>query len=176
MRLAYAALCLALAPACTISWGGDDDVICPLEADDGNGISAPLPGLLNPWNLQCEYYGGGTGCSGAEEADRAPPPTWGSCDSTCGGLDETTCIATAACRTAYDHNCLLTDGPCPALTPFLGCFPVDTTGPVQGICEGLDAFECSRHDNCLATYNESNGLRQFQLCLPELAPQCGDCG
>ena len=100
-----------------------------------------------------------------------------------------TCIGTSACRTAYDHACLLTDGPCPALTPFLGCYPVDTSGPVQGVCEGLDVWECSRHDDCLATYspgpscsdgfdNDGDGViddsdectKEFRLCMPELNP------
>jgi hypothetical protein len=173
MRLAYAALALALAPACTLHFGDGDDIVC-LQDQDDEGFAAPAPGLLNPFNLQCEYFGGGGGCGAVE--DRAPTPSWGSCLSECGGLDEAVCVETAACRTAYDHNCLLTDGPCPALTPYLGCFPTDTTGPVQGTCEGLDAQECSRHDDCLATYTESGGIRQFQLCLPELRQECGDCG
>jgi hypothetical protein len=181
MRIAYAALALLLTPACVIHWGGDDDdIICPLNAeDDGEGFAAPAPGLRNPFNLQCEFFGGGGGCRGGleGEADLAPVPTWGQCESTCDFLAENECIATSACRTAYDHNCLLTDGPCPALTPFIGCFPVDTTGPVQGSCEGLDAQECSRHDNCLSTYTvDSGGVRQFSLCMPELTPECGDCG
>jgi hypothetical protein len=182
MRLAYAALASALlsglVPACTVYWGddGDDDVICPLAGASDEAIAVPAPGLRNPFNLQCEFFGGGGSGCGAVDGDLAPVPTWGQCGSACDGLDESACGFTAGCRTAYDHACLLTDGPCPALTPFLGCFPTDTTGPVQGACEGLDAFECSRHDNCLSTYSENNGVRAFQLCLPELTPECGDCG
>lgn len=172
MRLAYLALALTL-PACTIYWGDDDDVYCPATAGDQNGLAAPIAGQVNPWTLECEYYGGGGGCSTLEE-DRAPPPTWGYCESQCTGLDETACVNTSGCRTAYDHNCLLTDGPCPLFTPYLGCFAVDMTGPVQGSCEGLDALECSRHDDCLSTYS-SETPRQFRLCLPELET-CGDCG
>lgn len=176
MRFAYLALALTL-PACTIYWGdGDDDIICPAGAvAPGEGLAAPIPGQVNPWTLECEYYSYGGGCYGANEADFAEPPTWGYCESQCTGLDESTCVDTTGCRTAYDHNCLLTDGPCPALTPYIGCFAVDMTGPVQGACEGLDGFECSRHDNCLSTYS-SDAPRQFQLCMPELILECGDCG
>jgi hypothetical protein len=181
-RLAFAvpALLLLAAPACTIYWGGDDDIICP-ELDQAG---APQPGLLNPWNLQCEYFGGG-GCGGCgacdlAEADAIALPSWGSCASSCIGLDELQCAWTPACRTVYDDTCLLTDGPCPALTPFMGCFPVDETGPVQGECVGLDAWECSRHDDCLATYSpDASGVPQFVQCARELLFECppnADCG
>lgn len=176
MRLAYLALAFASLPACTIVWGdGDDDVICPAGAvGDAEGAAAPIPGQINPVTLECQYFGGGGGCQGYP-ADLAQPPTWGYCDSQCTGLDEGACVNTAGCRTAYDHNCLLTDGPCPALTPYIGCFAVDQTGPVQGACADLDAFECSRHDDCLATYS-SETPRQFRLCMPEFVFECGDCG
>jgi hypothetical protein len=182
MRLAYAAVLAAIllvAPACTIYWGDDgDDIYCPA----GDQEPGRDPGLVNPYTLQCESFGGGGGCGaiGAAdvdaESDALALPPWGSCASACIGLGESQCIATPACRTTYDHACLLTDGPCPLLTPFLGCYPVDTTGPINGTaCDGLDAWECSRHDDCLATYTTGTG---FQLCAPELAtvPECGDCG
>jgi hypothetical protein len=173
MRFAYFALAIATLPACTIVWGdGDDDVICPGAVGDQNGLAAPIPGQVNPFTLECQFFGGGGGCSGE---DRAEPPTWGYCESQCTGLSESACVNTSGCRTAYDHNCLLTDGPCPALTPYIGCFAVDMTGPVQGACEGLDGFECSRHDDCLSTYSSATP-RQFQLCMPELIVECGDCG
>lgn len=175
--LAVAVSTLALAPACTIEWGDEDDIYCPANAEEA-ADRIPAPGLLNPANLQCEYFDSGGGCdSGSLAEDEAfAVPSWASCDASCFGFDESTCISTAGCRTAYDHACLLTDGPCAALVPFIGCYPVDTSGPIQGACEGLDAFACSQHDDCLATYTESGGVRQFTLCMPELTPECGDCG
>lgn len=183
MRFACLAVLLALVPACTIHWGGDDDIICP----GGEEEPGRDPGLVNPYTLVCETFGGGGGgcgrgtpCPAADtnnESDAIAFPSWGSCASSCIGLTETQCIATPACRTTYDYACLFTDGPCPALTPFLGCYPVDTTGPVNGTsCEGLDAWECSRHDDCLGAYSPDVGFRQ---CAPEPVPECPpntDCG
>ncbi|HUQ07157.1 MAG TPA: hypothetical protein VM261_31920 [Kofleriaceae bacterium] len=180
MRLAFLAAVLLVAPACTIYWGGDDDdtINCPA----GDQEPGRDPGLVNPWTLVCESFGGGGGCGaiGAAdidaESDALALPSWGSCASACIGLTESECIATPACRTTYDYACLFTDGPCPLLTPFLGCYPVDTTGPVNGTsCQGLDAWECSRHDDCLGAYSPTAG---FQQCAPELdtVPECGDCG
>lgn len=180
MRLAFVAVVLAIAPACTIYWGGDDDIDCPAGGQEP-GLD---PGLVNPVTLQCETFGGGgCGCgpcpateAGGNESDAIAFPSWGSCASPCIGLGESECITTPACRTAYDYACLFTDGPCPALTPFLGCYPVDTTGPVNGTpCEGLDAWECSRHDDCLGAYSPDVG---FRICAPELTPECpgADCG
>lgn len=183
MRLALVAvLALATAPACTIHWGGDDDIICP-QGGEEPGIADP--GLVNPQNNQCEWFGGGgcgcgTPCPALADAEAdalAPVPSWGSCASPCIGLTENQCINTPACRTAYDWGCLFTDALCPLETPFLGCYPVDTTGPVNGTsCEGLDAWECSRHDDCLGAYSPDVGFRQ---CAPELVPECppnADCG
>jgi hypothetical protein len=170
MRLAFSAVVvLAAVSACTIHWGGDDDIYCPA----GDQEPGRDPGFVNPYTLVCESFGGGTGCGAiagdsSAEADALAIPSWGSCASPCIGLTESQCITTPACRTTYDYACLFTDGPCPALTPFLGCYPVDTTGPVQGSCEGLDAWECSRHDDCLAAYSPEVG---FRVCAPELALQ-----
>lgn len=178
MRLAFLAAVLALAPACTIYWGGDDDINCPA----GDQEPGRDPGLVNPWTLVCESFGGGgCGCGPCPleadaESDAIALPSWGSCASACIGLPESECIATPACRTTYDYACLFTDGPCPLLTPFLGCYPVDTTGPVNGMpCDGLDAWECSRHDDCLGAYSPDVGFRQ---CASELALECpgADCG
>ncbi len=203
MRLAPSAAVAVLAlllPACTIHWGGDDDIYCP--ALDEGAPFVPDPGLLNPWTLVCESFGGGGcgscgPCAGDAEADPAAIPSWGSCASGCEGLAEAQCQSAANCRTVYDDICLFTDGPCSLLTPFLGCYPIDQTGPATGACDGLDAWECSRHNDCLASYRSSPGCRdgadgdgdgqvdeadecsyQFGRCAAELVPECpgADCG
>lgn len=160
MRLAFAAL---LVTGCTIYLGDDDadDVPCDY------GAIAPLR-LINPSNLACEEFSGGCPdwCGPcALEADE-PIPTWGTCDSGCATLDELTCATEPGCRAAHDWACWTGDGECTAEVSYLGCFAVDTTGPVQGTCEGLDAFECSRHDDCLALHDTLSGLA-FVACVPE---------
>jgi hypothetical protein len=185
--LALASILAAGAGACVLHLGGDDDgSTCALD-DSGAAGDVAVTLLLDPETLACVQVGFG-GCGPCEPCPEPfpPIPTWGSCQSFCTGLAEGECARTDGCRTAYDHDCLLGEQPCPSLTPYLGCFAVDTTGPIGGACEGLAAFDCSRHDDCLATYDDNglcgNGLdddrdgqidesdecRAFVQCLPEL--------
>ena len=189
LRLPSLALLLALPlGACVLHLGDDDDVPC--AGTNTGGAAGDVAGtlLVDPSTLACVEFGFGTcndSCGPCPEP--LPPfPSWGACQSQCTGLSEIACTNTPGCRTTYDDACLRTDGPCPLLTPFLGCFAVDTSGPIQGACDGLDAFECSRHDDCLATYRDnglcSNGLdddrdglvddldecKQFAVCMAEI--------
>ncbi|HVK78088.1 MAG TPA: hypothetical protein VM734_32495 [Kofleriaceae bacterium] len=165
MRLASLALLAAL-PGCVIDFGGDDDDEPPPPCF---AFLTPDEGLVNPATLECQVFG--DECPGHGSGG---PPTWGSCESPCRDLDESACLTTEACRATYDHACLYTDGPCPLLTPFLGCQPVDATGPERGpACLGLDAWECSRRDDCLATYTPGpTGGLEFAGCDAELVPAC----
>lgn len=126
---------------CVLHFG--DDTAC------GDDVAPPPAGglLVNPASLACERFAEPS-CGGFDPN----LPSWGSCESTCRGLDEPTCLATAACRGAYDHDCLFGTGPCPAVTPFLGCFPVDQNQDFITGCAGLDAWNCSRHETCIATH------------------------
>lgn len=127
-----------------------DDTAC------GDDIGPPPAGgdLVNPSSLQCERF--------AE-----PPcgefdpsiPTWGSCESACFAHGEATCLNTPGCRGAYDHDCLFGTGPCAAMTAFLGCFPVDNNPDFATPCDGLDAWNCSRHEQCFATHRAAPGCR-----------------
>ncbi|HLU68346.1 MAG TPA: hypothetical protein VKZ63_18810, partial [Kofleriaceae bacterium] len=100
----------------------------------------------------------------------APPPTWGYCESQCTGLDELTCIDTAGCRAIYVAGA------------FGDCWSTDQNGPIQGGgCAGLDAYECSRHDDCSAVHGVLEafgepeedapefaiGIGAFESCIPE---------
>jgi hypothetical protein len=188
LGLALAASLALAAGGCVLHLGDDDDTTCDVTFAGGAAADVAVTLLLDPETLTCVQFDFGGGCGTCEPCPEPfpPMPTWGSCQTQCTGLGEVECGRTPACRTAYDHACLLGEGACPALTPFLGCFAVDTTGPIQGACDGLDAFECSRHDDCLATYRDngrcSNGLdddgdgqfdendecRTFGLCMAEL--------
>lgn len=160
-RLPSTVLALALAtgtPGCVLNLGDDDP--CAGDAAVAGFVITTV--LLDPATLTCHDFGGSPcGCGGCPETP--PIPTWGSCHSTCTGLDPQTCSTTAGCRAAWDHVCLLTDAICTLPdNGYYGCFAVDTTGPIQGACDGLDALECSRHDDCLATY------RRDQRCANRL--------
>ncbi len=158
-------ICLALSTAlasagCSLYFGGDDDDdICTFGGD------APQPGTpagyVNPTTGECEYFGGGGGwcdprcdsaCAseGAVADEAVAQPSWAMCESSCTGLDEQTCLDTPGCRAGYVDECS-TGGCAPQ---FRECWATDQTGPVQGgTCEGLDAWECSRHDDCIAVHS-----------------------
>lgn len=185
------ALALSLSSSACIIHLGDDDQTCGAVDDGGAAGDVAATLLLDPETLTCVEFGFGGGCGLCEPCPEPLPPipTWGSCQTQCTGLSEIACDHTAGCRTTYDHNCLLGGGPCTALQAFLGCFAIDTTGPDAGPCENLGAFECSRHENCLATYldnglcgngrdddgdgqiDENDECRRFGVCLPEIGAE-----
>lgn len=170
-------LAALLASGCTIYFGDDGDDEPCLEDD---GAIAPIT-LRNPETGACEDFGGygGGGCGPwPAEPDVAPLPDWGFCPSQCEALDEAACLDTAGCRAAYYQWVCPPDTLCDQgeLPPqFWGCWSVSQSGPVQGACDGLDADECSRHDDCTATYVddwERDG-RIFDRCAPErVATSC----
>jgi hypothetical protein len=136
---------------CIIYFGDDDDDDCLYGG--GGAEPAPLPGVRNPVTGQCEYHyggGGGGGCDACGVCEptsidpAGPVPSWGYCESACSYLDEATCLATAGCRAAYMDD-----------FGYYECWAVDMSGPVQGQCAGLDAWECSRHDDCVAWHTSS---------------------
>src|SRR5689334_16155942 len=113
---------LSLASGCTLYFGDDDDDDCALydEAYD----SEPR----DPSTGECQYFGGGGGGCGLEnDGAEAPAPDWASCYTQCEGLDEQTCIATAACRAAYLEDIGCGPGtdclpPEPGSNTFYGCW------------------------------------------------------
>lgn len=174
---------LALASgACTLHFGGDDtgDDACPPGEPEAPG--APLE-LRDPSTLQCQSFGGGGYCDERcpcpldEAADAVPIPSWGYCYSPCEGLAQADCFAAAECRAVFDHGCWTNDSICPLETPFLGCYPVDQSGPIAGGgCDGLDAWSCSMHNDCIALHTEQcsgdtrDCWQQFIACDDEPAP------
>ena len=163
--------------ACTFVFPGDDEPpVC--TQGDGDRAEDPVAGLRNPNTLACENFGGGGGGSGCGPSPAGAPlayPSWPTCQHACEALDEGSCIGTPGCRAAYDYACVTGDGPCTALQPFLGCYPVDNTGPIAGSCLRLDAFECSQHDDCSALYRSSSRGLAFAECAPERGRPWGTC-
>jgi hypothetical protein len=184
LRLACVVSLALASGACTLHFGGDDggdDSCPPSEADEAPG--APLE-LRDPSTLQCQAFGGGGYCDErcpcAEDypaSDAVPIPSWGWCESPCNGLAEDTCLLASECRAVYDWGCLSNDSICPLETPFLGCYPVDQSGPINGdSCLGLDAWECSKHNDCIALHTEQcsgdtrDCWQEFVECWNEAAP------
>ena len=175
MRRLFVVLVVMLAGCDLYFDGGDDDCKAYPEVDQAQ--------YRNPETGQCEGFGGGY-CDdpcGICAYDVAIPD-WGACYSQCDALDENSCIATAGCYAAYLNPTRVP--PDMDLDKFQGCWAVAQSGPAPGACSGLDAHECSRHDNCSAIYieqlgpdDQSTGMR-FGSCVPEQGNSCGgiDCG
>jgi hypothetical protein len=211
MRFALAASVFALASGCFIY---DDD-----RCDFGTAADerAPQAEQRNPETGQCEVQGGGyptpdPRCDDDDEP-REPQPAddsdgaqaledWGMCYGGCEGLDEATCLDTPLCRAAYVGQCLQ-DVSCYAGSEgleFYECWSVAPQNPTStGSCGNLDAYECSRHDNCAAVHDQAQGaaggeggaeapqsdlaiaIGRFTTCVPELTAcdledpdSCGD--
>lgn len=169
MRLLLLASPLLLS-ACLFVFPGDDEPpVCQVD-------EAPIAPYRNPNTLACESLGGGGGgCYPSSGAAPQAFPSWPLCGHPCDSLDEGSCIGTPGCRAAYDHACVTGQGNCTSLQPFLGCYPVDTSGPIAGSCLGLDAFECSQHDDCGALYRQERGGLSFAECAPERGRPWGTC-
>jgi hypothetical protein len=177
IRLLALVFMVASSTGCLLMNGDDDD--CEyggVPTRDGEGAAVYDPGIRNPDTGLCEYWntGGGGECDACgncpdapNQDDRAPTPTWGSCESGCEGLDQATCETTGGCRAILTSACITAD--CQDTPVFAACWPTDTTGPVQGGgCEGLDAFSCSLHDDCSAVHQQDNGAAgTFGYCTPE---------
>ena len=182
-RLAVVVFLALSTGACTLHFGGDDtgdDACPPGEA----APPAPLD-LRDPSTLECQSFGSEVcdprcPCALDDSNDAVPIPTWGWCDSPCEGLAESDCFAAAECRAVFDYGCWTRDSICPLETPFLGCYPVDQSGPIGGGgCDGLDAWTCSVHNDCIALHTQqcsgdtTDCWQQFIACDDEPPTPCG---
>ncbi|MCB9561340.1 MAG: hypothetical protein H6708_13110 [Kofleriaceae bacterium] len=153
------------AAGCTIYTGDDDD--CNY---DWGGVAQ---GIRNPDTNQCEYWGGGGGgCDDTPVYEPQAYPDWAYCDTACEQLDEQGCLVTSGCRATYVTQYCPPNADCAFMQEFSGCVGTAPSGPVQGACEGLDAHECSRHDDCIAVYmadptGEDLYNPTFSYCAPE---------
>jgi hypothetical protein len=149
-----ALLAVAFGPGCQFYFGDDDDGGCA-------AILRPELDLLNPTTLTCQYFGGGSdGCNFADSTP-ALAVDWATCESGCLGLAEADCLASDACRGVYTQ--LEVFDPTQQIEVFQACFPTAPSGPVTGgSCTGLDAQECSRHNDCIAVHASVPG--DFEFC------------
>lgn len=170
-RTLVAAAIATTASGCTLYFGDDTGDDCFFEG------AADAAGLRNPQTNQCEFVGGGRGCTvpaGAESdsAFGAPAPVdWAQCFTACEGLDERSCFSAPECRATY----IQTDPSTGGFRQFSGCVGVAPSGPASGeACQGLDGYGCSRHNDCVAVYtgfdvpdDGYSGSGVFLSCEPE---------
>jgi hypothetical protein len=158
------------APAAT----GTEFRSCMPEAPacgSGPGGGVALPPLRNPETGQCEQVGGPEPCNAF-----VPLPDWGYCDGYCETLDEASCHAADGCRGIYANVCPPW-ADCYSVQ-FAGCWATAQSGPVRGgACEGLSAYDCSRHDDCTAEHDRDwstcPASQPFTTCDPPLASFLG---
>jgi len=153
-RLVLALLCVAVT-ACD---DGDPCLYAPAKDIPANQLRDPLTGT-------CQPFGGG-GCDDScgpcplTDNSTEPYPDWAQCYSSCEGLNETTCKSTSGCRAVY------------ASSSFYQCWATAPSGPIQGGgCTGLDAYACSRHDDCVAIHAAGTPIGSFQSCDAESSIQ-----
>jgi hypothetical protein len=169
------ALVLLALTGCQLVFDGGDDEPCPPVAYD---VAAPAQQLRNPQTGECQSFGNPYPCddrcgyacpaTGAAEAQ----PDWGTCFGECEEImqressqaaQEAACVAHPACRAVYREL----GSPEPE---FFGCWATAPSGPVKGVCAGLDSQQCSRHDDCSAVYSQaidSFPANEFLRCVAE---------
>jgi hypothetical protein len=183
------------------SGGDDDDCLLPPAGDDTT--EPAIAPLRNPHTLTCDDFNGGNPCDpacgpcpasddppptpkpgGSGGAALAPIPSWGSCFSSCEGLDENTCGSRSDCRIVKDAACAINAS---CFTDFMGCFPTDQFVDASVACvQAFDGETCSRNPDCTAFHRPGCSLvapedpvppectRDFAFCLPEGTPP-GQC-
>ena len=164
-----------LLPGCTFYFGGDDD-------DDCSDNTAPewRQDLLNPYTADCEPVGTPGGCGfdapaqGDGIRDYPAQQDWAQCFA-CQGLNEFQCLASDGCRGLYQElEWCAEDGSCGWTSFFETCVGTAPSGPVRGECIYLDAYECSRHDDCIAFHHGVPG--EFTRCDREPPVACDGGG
>jgi hypothetical protein len=188
---------LLVAGGCDLYWGHhqcDPTAGTPIIAS--SGARDPVTGV-------CHYTTGGTDACGnpvptpLEGDSNFKTPVvdqdWGICPSACEAYDETTCLAADGCRAIYTQAeaCGGPGGSCAWVDTFAACWSTAPSGPVRGVsCDGLDAHECSRHDDCSAVHGSGTtpgqAIGDFDHCQAETCshpfpgislrdPQSGQC-
>jgi hypothetical protein len=147
----------------------DDSEPPPVCAGGGDRALVPVQELRDPWSGVCSS-GGVDPCQITPAGSYAQPdPRWGFCSSACQDLDEPACLSADGCQAIYGS---------PA--GFVACWSTAQDGPVRGgDCSAIrDAFECSRHDDCIKVhgYDASTGtIGSFVNCDPEPATSGPGC-
>ena len=117
-----------------------------------SGEPAPPPEYRNPDTGACESGTSGDPCGGFGVGGMGFPPVadWGMCGSPCEGYDEASCRAADGCRVILGKPCAAAED---CASAFSACWPTAPSGPIVGdVCDGLGAYDCSRHQDCAAEH------------------------
>jgi hypothetical protein len=172
MRGICAAWLLVLVGGCGLY--DSEDALARCDDQNGAPYDPASVSLRNPQTGECQVMSGGVreacddGNGFAPEAPGGALPDWGSCSSYCDGLAETQCLAADGCRAVY--VAYPTAGPSGGVRAFAACWATAPSGPLRGgVCEGLDAQECSRYDDCSAVHEDAgSGVPgTFRSCVYE---------
>jgi hypothetical protein len=174
MRIWLAFIPALFLAGCDLYFGGDDDSCLAYGSDVAYAqYRDPSTGTcIGGGGYTCGDPCGPCPATGEGELDDGYIDM-GLCYSQCTGLEQYECEATSGCYAA-----IFDDGT--SLKPeYAGCWQTAPSGPVQGSCSGLGAYECSRHDDCELIYGSNTGPNsQFFECRDEAyAPSCvgSDC-
>lgn len=125
----------------------------------------------NPANLACTQRQ----LASPTCPDIPPPPPWPRCQHPCEQIrDEARCAITSGCRVAREQ-CGLFDDRCARVGPFIGCFPTNTTAPVEGACSDLGAAACATRDDCGAQYLHGPDCPQLRDPDARVRPDGPNC-
>jgi hypothetical protein len=153
---------MVLVSGCQIYFGGTGDDDDCYAVDGRSAVADPGGGYLNPSTLACEFTGGGGGCGSNDF--RPAASDWALCYTTCSGMTEGQCVQSDGCRAIYKQYEVF--DPDAWIPVFDVCAATAPSGPVRGGgCDGLDAYECSRHDDCAAVRDPMSG--SFAGCQAE---------
>jgi hypothetical protein len=150
----------AFAVLVTIVGCTGDDEPCALY-DRGGVAEIQAVEYRDPYSGTCQAFGGypcDDACGPCPDYayDVQAQPDWAMCYGSCEGLNEPACKETSGCRAIYEN------------TTFFGCWGTAPSGPVQGgDCTTFDAYECSRHDDCVANHDAGPSIGNFLSCGDE---------
>ena len=161
-----AVLVITLLAGCDLYWShSGDDVVCPVYGGGAEGV--PAQDYRDPTTGICNYYdNGGGGCTydsngccqyyPSAGGALAPSYSGSTCDGSCEALGESDCVNTYGCHAEYGQQYAYPDVTDSAgnQVQFLGCWDIQPLTPIEGgQCQGLDAYTCAQHDDCVSIMN-----------------------
>jgi hypothetical protein len=167
---------LVFATGCSLYFTGGDDCFFGAPEVSDTDRRDPFTGACVPFQYPCDGVCGPCTALSIDTSSTAPSagrprelrtvaePDWAVCYNACGGHDEAGCAADPQCRVIYDANSNVDEPP-----RYRECWGIAPSGPADpGGCSGLDAYECSRHNDCVAYYDDDGDQLRFTMCVDEV--------